>query len=148
MPLDRSQSKVFASLTITASSSSSVGTHYIRSISINFSLSPLISAHLPDLLCRTDGYSQNISIGKISLFEILLHFSDSLSHCLYLSRDSLHSHVPHFRTSHRYLYCICAYLDRSCWLLVSKEYLKLIYSTKIYSMLFYDLINTDVYLAP
>lgn len=79
MPLDRSQSKVFASLKLTASSSSSVGTHYIRSISINISLFTLISAHLPDLLCRTDDYSQNISIGKISLLEILLHFSDSLS---------------------------------------------------------------------
>lgn len=120
MPLDRSQSQsTFASLKLTASSSSSVGTHYIRSIyNIYISLSLLSSLRIFPILCRTNDYSQLILIGKISSFEILLHFSLSLS--LSLSSDSLHSHVPHFRASHRYLYCICAYLDRSCWLLVSK----------------------------
>lgn len=148
MPLDRSQSKVFASLKLTASSSSSVGTHYIRSIYINISL--CLYSHLcasswfcvePMIIVRTSWSTKYL---HSKFYFIFL----TLSHCLSLSSDSLHSHVPHFRTSHRYQYCICAYLERSCWLLVSKEYLKMIYSTKKYSMLFYDLINTDVYLAP
>lgn len=147
MPLDRSQSKVFASLQLTASSSSSVGTHYIRSIYINISLYSHLCASSwfcvePMIIVRTS-WSAKYLHSKFYFIFLTLSLTVSpfrVTLCILMC----HIH----RTSHRYQYCICAYLDRSCWLLVSKEYIKMIYSTKKYSMLFYDLINTDVYLAP